>query len=351
MAKKVVESTLQGSGAPYPPSWIDRLIEWIDDLPGPTWVFYALVFLIDAVTNNAMFWIDGSMPVGSFDPISTIFAFFVAYWPALYQYLTRVGSRALQAFRPLLEEDDPEIARIDYELATLPRRLGRLAIPLGFGLAIVTILGDPAPYGDIVPQTALPYVGDIAITGLMGSTFFCLLIRSIRQLRMVSRLHARATKINLLELRPAHAFSGLTARTGAGVILVLIVGYVSDPLTSASAIDLLLSVATALLSLAVFVVPIIGIRDRIEEEKERALHETNDLLRAASDRLHNRVRSDNYQGMGDTNDAIEALIRERGLIEKISTWPWDPRTLRGFASALLLPIFLWLVTRLLERLF
>lgn len=54
--------------------------------------------------------------------------------------------------------------------------------------------------------------------------------------------------------------------------------------------------------------------------------------------------------MGDTKDAIAALMRERELIKSVSTWPWDPRMIRGFASALLLPVFLWLITRLLERL-
>jgi hypothetical protein len=42
-------------------------------------------------------------------------------------------------------------------------------------------------------------------------------------------------------------------------------------------------------------------------------------------------------------------MRERTLIMGVPTWLWNPRTLRGFASTLLLPIFLWLVTRILER--
>lgn len=221
---------------------------------------------------------------------------------------------------------------------------------LGYSFAILTILGDPAPYGDLVPHTILPYVGDILLSGFMVSAFICLLIRSIRQLRMVRTLHVQATNINLLELGPAHGFSDLTARTGIGVILLMIAAYVADPLSFGSAFDILLSVTTVLVAVGIFVLPVMGIQDRIEEEKQRVLHQTNGLLQTATDRLHTQVRSGTYENMGDTKDAIAALMRERELIKSVSTWPWDPRTIRGFASALLLPVFLWLITRLLERL-
>lgn len=157
---------------------------------------------------------------------------------------------------------------------------------LGYSFAILTILGDPAPYGDLVPHTILPYVGDILLSGFMVSAFICLLIRSIRQLRMVRTLHVQATNINLLELGPAHGFSDLTARTGIGVILLMIAAYVADPLSFGSAFDILLSVTTVLVAVGIFVLPVMGIQDRIEEEKQRVLHQTNGLLQTATDRLH-----------------------------------------------------------------
>lgn len=349
MTEHIEVSAIQSTEVPYPPSWIDRLIDRIDALPGPSRLFYAVAVLVAALLINAIFWIDGSQPLGSFDPFNTSFAFFVIYWLALYQYLSRVGSRSLRTFRPLLSVDDSELAQIDYKLATLPRRLGRLAIPLGFGLTVLTISSDPAYYGDVVPQTYLPYIGDIVLSGFMSATFFGLVIRSIRQLRMVSKLHARVTNIDLLELSPAHAFSNLTARTGVGLILILPLGYIFDPVGPDS-LDIISYVGIALLSIALFVMPVIGIRDQIEDEKDRILGETSDLLRIAGNHLHNKIRSNDYEDMSGANAALGALIRERDLLEKVSTWPWDPRTIRGFASALLLPILLWLVTRLLERL-
>ena len=36
---------------PYPPSWVDRLMAWIDRLPGPPWLFYLAAFLAGAYSR------------------------------------------------------------------------------------------------------------------------------------------------------------------------------------------------------------------------------------------------------------------------------------------------------------
>jgi hypothetical protein len=183
----------------------------------------AIVFL-----GSVLFWIDGSVPFGSFNPLIIISGLATFYWLVLYRYLTRVGSRSLTTFRPLLAVDDSELALIDYELGNLPSRLGWLVIPIGLVSAAATVLSEPEPFGDLIPQTALPHIVDIIITTFLFSTFYCLVIRSIRQLRMVRKLHSQATNVSILKLEPVHAFSALTARTGVGVLLILIFGYFSD---------------------------------------------------------------------------------------------------------------------------
>ena len=337
------------SGVPYPSSWIDRLIEWIDGLPGPVWLFYALSILVTAILINVALWLVGSLPVGSIDPLNTFFSVLMFYWIGLYHHLTRVGSRSLRKFSLLLDAEDAEMAAIEYELATLPSWLGWLAIPLGLGLAAVDVMGDPTPYGDIVVQSSMIMVFDLGITGMLGATFFCVIIRSIRQLRMVGKLHARADRLNLLELSPAHAFSDLTARTGIGLILLLVLAYLLDPTSAGTPIDALLYVGIVVLAVAIFVLPIIGMRRLLEDEKDRVLKETSDLLKDTWDSLDRRIKNGEFEDLQGMESAIVSLTNKRELLSKISTWPWNPRTIRGFASTLLLPIFLWLVTRVLER--
>lgn len=351
MAEITSRNSAQELAPPYPASWIDRFVAWIERIPGSFWLIYLFSTLGIAVLTNAVFWIDGSMPIGSIDTFSTLFAPFVVYWLVLYQYLTGVGTRSLRVFRPLLDVEDSEITRINHKLSKLPRWIGLLSIPFGFGFAAAMDLSDPAPFGDVVPRTVLPLVFDIVFFGFLISTFFCLLIRSVRQLRMVRRLHSRATNINLLKLEPAHAFATLSSRTGIGIILVLVFATPLDTTPFESIWDITLTGITVLVAIAVFVSPVIGIRNQIEEAKQRALNETNDLLLTTSDRLHNLIRDDKYQSVEGTKHAFEALMRERDLIQKTSTWPWDLSTLRGFASALLLPIFLIIVSRLIERFF
>lgn len=171
MALHVEQSANRSSEAPFPPSWIDRLIQWIDHLRSPVWLSYLLSVLAALLLINVILWIDGSVPLGSADTIDVIFPPFVIYPLALYHYLTGIGSRSLQTFRSLLDVDDSEVANIDYELATLPRWLGWLAVPLGLGLAVLVVLGDPTAFGDLVPQTALPYVAAIAVFGFSAARY------------------------------------------------------------------------------------------------------------------------------------------------------------------------------------
>jgi hypothetical protein len=46
---------------------------------------------------------------------------------------------------------------------------------------------------------------------------------------------------------------------------------------------------------------------------------------------------------------MASLLSEREVVAKLSTWPWSSGTFRGIASAVALPILLWFVIRVLER--
>lgn len=345
-------STFAGSKGdlPYPPSWVDRLEARIEHLPGPAWLFYTLAALFLALLNHVIFWMDGSLPFGSVERLLARFAIVIVYIPALYHYLTRTASRSLKAFRPLLETDDAEVARIDYALRTLPRWLGGLLLFVGVFTPIPAMLTDPAGRTGLVPQSALGAAWEYFWTAYFSTMVIAVLFRSIRQLRLVSKLHARAANIDLLDLGPSHAFSALTARTGLGLVIML-----SIPLFFGqyefTALDIFNYAGNVVAALAIFAVPMLGMHTQLEKARDRALKDTNGLLRLARKRLHNQVKSLEYEDVADTDKVIAALIREREFVKKTSTWPWNPGTIWGFASTLLLPIFLFIVTRLLERLF
>jgi len=349
MTTDVKASAIQHTEAQYPPSWIDLLIAWIDQLPVPAWLFYVLATLALTLLITVVLWIDGSVPFPSIGSIQGIFPPFVFYFLALYHYLTQVGSRSLQTFRPLLQVDDAEFAQIDYELATLPRWVVWIAIVVGVAALPPYFAADGPAFGDLVPQTVMPHIVLVASAAFFSITILCLIARSLRQLRMVYRLHAQATNINLLNLEPAHAFSNLTARTGIGLLLILVFGYLHDPSEFTAQWAIFDYLGLAFSAIVIFVVPVIGLQERLHGEKKRVLRETNDLLQMTTDSLEDKVRRGDFKDLEGMKTAIDVLIQKRELLEKVPTWPWNPATIRGFGSTLLLPIFLWLITRLLER--
>ncbi len=355
----MADIAVKSAEASRPSSWIDWLAGWIQRLPGSTWLFYAIVLGGSVLLNNAIFWIDGGLQLGAFNAGLSIFAFYALYWIALYHYLNRHASRALKSFRPLLDASDSEIHKIDFDLTTLPRNLGWLALLFGIVTGIMEIPGNlAATLGPVADQahTALPVAYFTLVTIFFSAAFFAVVFRTIRQLRLVSKLHERAIGIDLLSLNAPHAFSAFTARIGLGLILLLVIISIPAPgenvsAYSVSVFEVVSYAGMALLAIAVFVVPLGGMRNRLQREKNRALGEVDELYRTASGRLYGDVRNNTYEDMGRTKDAISALLIHRDRLDKISTWPWDPRTLRGFTSALLLPIFLLLAAQLLERLF
>ena len=66
--------------------------------------------------------------------------------------------------------------------------------------------------------------------------------------------------------------------------------------------------------------------------------------------LHRRTNAHDYSEMANMNDAMDSLTKEQSAVDKVSTWPWEPEVVRAVATALLLPVVIWVITRMLERL-
>jgi len=333
-------------------SWIDRLTLWIDRLPGPAWLFYVVAALVTALLINLSLWIDGVVPFFSYTKVLGINPPIVVAFLALYHYLTGIGKQSLQTFRPLLDVSDAEFTHIEDEFSTLPNRFWWLILLVALLFAAPFLLGDPQSWGDLVPRTALPLVVLFLIIGFFNITFFGVFFRSFRQIRMINQLHKQATNINLMKLEPVHAFSALTSRTGIGVFLIVLAGFF---LNSSSALDtswgITTHVLTALLAITIFIAPVIGIRRHLIEKKTAELYRMEDLFQVANANLHEKVNQGDFENLSGIQTALSLLGQERDRIKSVSTWPWNTGTIRGFASTLMLPIFLRFVAELISNLF
>lgn len=223
---------------------------------------------------------------------------------------------------------------------------------IGSVLSVALVVINPAIFQPL-SKTTLGVVILLAIgipTGWFGWYF---LYHTVRQLRMVNNMHKRIEAINLFDLEPIHAFSLLTARTS--VVLIVLVGLatiLNTVLELREVNDLLLLLFATLISMlgiATFAIPLWGIHERLVEEKQRMEAENNRRIVAALFELHRRMDDTDYEDMSQFRNGISGLLSFRAELKQVSTWPWQPGTLRGLLAAVFLPIILWTIQQSLSQ--
>ena len=108
-----------------------------------------------------------------------------------------------------------------HDLTTLPRALGWLALAVGVGVSSRRSWSTLRPLGFRRVDDAGPLRLRRPALAYTVASMAALLLRTIRQLAFVTGLHRRAAGLDLFDLRPAHAFTTLTARAGMGLALFL----------------------------------------------------------------------------------------------------------------------------------
>ncbi len=329
---------------------INRALGWLERLPGTVVPWMVALAIVLTVAANLPAWLTGARVVGAIEPAFVAPAVALAYFVALIDTLGRIGRSAFDQFRPSLGVGDAEAARLRSELTSVPDRVGFPAIAV---TVVVITLGyslDPAAATANVGLTTI----DVSLVTLlwMPITAFVALVavRTIRQLRLVGRLHAMADQVDLLDLGPTHAFSRLTAATAFGILVVGILFAVPESgATSIVAIEIVGALVFTVLAIASFILPLRGMHGRLAVEKERRVTDVNTRLKIVLARLHQAVDSDGLSRADALQKAQGALLAERDLYLRLSTWPWSQGTFRGFVSAVVLPVLLGVTLRLLGR--
>jgi hypothetical protein len=320
-------------------------------MPGPNALYSLglLVFQFGYVT--VLLWLDGKLPVGSIDLRLVFMVVVTPYLLWVRFYLDRVAAAALDGFRPVLAVSDAEFLRRRYELTTLPARTTRIVTAVA--VAVFVLNGVLLP-GSILRQFGASLEAALIVIAPVGLFTIAVvavsMCQAIHQLRMVGRLYDLVGKIALLRARPLYAFSRLTARTGVSFLLLAyyVAAVRADLVSSSPALEALL-VAMVPTAVACFVLPLRGMHRRLAAEKDRELTQVASHLEAVFLRLHERVDQENLADADKLNAQIASLSAEREVLARASTWPWEPATLTGFLTTLLLPVFLWGIQRVLER--
>jgi hypothetical protein len=175
--------------------------------------------------------------------------------------------------------------------------------------------------------------------------------RIIRQLRMVSRLYETTSNIDLFNLEPVYALSTHTAKTGLIFLLIVYSNLILSPDTLQFSVAFIMLAILTLIATAAFFLPLRGINKRLVDEKKGMLREIHQRIKTGFGKVERSFDGDSLGEISELRTAISALEGQKAYVEKIPTWPWQPSTLRGFLTAVLLPLGIWGVQQVLYRLF
>jgi hypothetical protein len=345
------EGAADPAAVPYGRSWVNVLIDWVERLPGPPAVAYVVALIFALLLAALPSWMSGVPIADSIRGEEAVWAFTLAGSVWLIHYLDGVARAALGDFATMLDVDPATLSLLEYELTVVPARPALLLLAVSAVRTTEAFVfqasAERVSYLS-APALIIRWPFEVAIVGLI----LVLVYHTMRQLRLVARIHAMAPQINLFRVGPLYAFSRLTSRTAIGLV-AMIIPLLLTLTFATSALDYLalltpigLILGTALLS---FVWPLAGMHRRMDIEKKRLQAEAGERLEAVIADVHRTVDQRDFSGADGQNKTLTSLIAERELVNRLSTWPWQVGTAGAVISAVLLPIVLWLATRFLER--
>lgn len=348
-----VDSDLDASHvATESPSWVNRFIALVDRLPVPAWLTYVALTGVAILVSNAQSWASGTLEPGEFSVAFTYYGILLVAPVWLIAYLDRAARASWRSFRPALAVEEERVSRLREELTVIPARPAAILTIIGFALTAGTYAADPAG-SRITDLSAAGLALRFVAEGLVGALILVLLYHTVRQMRAVDRIHAAAARIDLLRPAPLYAFSRLTARTAIGIVLLIYSSVIADP-GAWSAINLALIlpwlVVPTLVAAGAFVLPLKGMHERIVAEKERLQSACAVRIESVTASIHHAIDDDDLTRADGLNKMLASLVFERELLAHLPTWPWKPGTAGAFATAILLPVGLFIVTRFIDRL-
>jgi hypothetical protein len=323
----------------------------VQRIPIPPWAFYTALATVFILLHAAVKWIDGSFPAGEFVGRIMLADVSFIYALGLLHYLDIWALEALDDFRPCMHIDEREYQDLRYRFTTLPQLPTVIAALVGtiYGLYSLLVIGEgqrqAGRFFSSVPATVLESLFFVLTYLGAGVAIY----HSVRQLRMVSLIYTKYTHVDLFNLTPIYALASLAGRTSVGVLLITYAWFfvnISLDLGPTSSLDI---VVLSSVSVITFLLPLWGAHRLLVEAKTKAQTTAQQQFKATVEELHERRDAAQYGEMAGINDALDGLLKEQSVLDKISVWPWRPETLRGVVTAVLLPVLVWAVTRLLER--
>jgi hypothetical protein len=338
-----------GITQPYPMSFLDKFMLFIQRLPLPYWMTYLLLFMLQVVIFHILSWIDGWIPRYTFSVLILIFPLWQWLPFIIITYLNSVALKTLSIFNPLLKFDEENLKKLKYEFTFMPSNHVILnAVFWAIVYSAVDLFTLRPLYTDVGLRSTFSTI--VSIEGLIcyctGSVIY---YHSVRQLLLVNKTVKLVEHFNLFHLEPVYAFSRLTAQTGISWVILLGLTILLVPLNLANGVMLGIFFVQVLMAAAAFVLPLWVVRQRLLLEKRKLITENHHRVEAVLALLHQEIDEKKLSEVEQLNSVISGLSAERDILEKIPTFPWRTETLTGFLSATILPIILLIIQLIIEK--
>jgi len=323
---------------------VDRLLAFIDRLPGPAAAWWLAVGIVLAVVGHLFVWTNPARPIGTISDDVIAPALIFAWFAWLGHTLNKVGTWAFNEFRPALGDPAAEDG-YRLQLTTLPDRYAVIGAVVAVAVVSFAYYVGVRPFRESVPAD-VDYVS-APLWGLASLALGIVVMHTIRQLRLVSRLSAVARNVDIFKPGPINSFARLTAVSAIGLIAFVVAFMLYSPEQPIAYV--IQESAVLVIAAASFVLPLRVMHNRLVDEKARLMADSQDRLKVVLSRVHDAVDQDDLGRAEQLRQTLTAVLAERDVLAKLHTWPWSAGTFRGFASALILPIALILFTQVIDR--
>lgn len=334
--------------AAFHPGGLSRVLTWVDGLPWHGWWAYPLLALLLFLWSHAVLWLTGQLPFGTIQPVMASAVFYGPFVLGAIAYINKAADRSLAQFWPATGWPDGDRIIWRYAFVNSPGGLGVVSFVVG----IVAALGA---YGPVADATVGPGGDRVAflVAYLPSAVFgYGLVVASVahigRQLRLVARIHRDAKRIDPFDRGPVYAFSNVTVRAGlAFVIAGTYAMTVQGAAQAGNIVSLVVIAITLAVGIACFVLPLWGIHERLGREKDVLLRDVEVRISRLGEEMYRRIDAGQFDTTKVVSDALAGAGVLRDRINRLPTWPWPPNVLRGFLSALLLPVVVYIASRLI----
>lgn len=328
------------------PSWTDRLLSFPDRLPGPAIGWYVASALALLAVAHLAVWATGGTPIGHQEPEIIPPAPFLAYFLWFIHALNRVARFTFDDFRPALGGGTAAQVRYRFELTSIPDRLAVPAIVIAEVIILTAYYFAVRPLRPAVPPAVEVVSGPL--WAMLAAVSGVLFLHTVRQLRLISRLSAMATNVDIFKPAPINSFSRLTAVSAIGIVVfvsLFALGSSDQPPGVIASEGVMIGLAVAS-----FVLPMRVMHGRLVAEKARLQAEAQDRLKAVLALLHRAVDENDLSRADQLQKTLDSVLAERDVLAKLPTWPWTTATFRGLVTAVLLPVTIFVITRVIDRL-